>query len=236
MFFLFFYPMLAKSYLIYLFHLFVFPVLPHGTKKFNRQSICAKYTIFDPVFLHNKNLLFSRIPLAFPSAKRFFVVAFNFLCKPLLFQSPYRFRLFPFSFFLSPSPGKPFLNIFGGSVFWSWKPTLLPSAFPTVSSPLQALSPCLEISSGNRILPPESPVPFSYNSLIQNFFLPLLFFLAKCVILKARTNVRIGTPWKFPEHESWSFAVSSFYFIPLVQFYKEVPLLRRNTHEHLSLL
>ena len=110
---------------------------------------------------------------------------------------------------------------------------LLSRRFPPLCKPW---SPVWKISSGNRILPPESPVPFSYNSLIQNFFLPLLFFLAKCVILKTRTNVRIGAPWKFPEHESWSFAVSSFYFIPLVQFYKEVPLLRRNTHEHLSLL
>lgn len=58
---------------------------------------------------------------------------------------------------------------------------LLSRRFPPLC---KSWSPVWKISSGNRILLPESPVPFSYNSLIQNFFLPLLFFLAKCVILK----------------------------------------------------
>lgn len=64
--------------------------------------------------------------------------------------------LFPTSF----RPGKPFLSIFGASVAEAEKPTLFPSAFPTVSSPLQALIPCLEDFVGEPYSNAQIPVPF----------------------------------------------------------------------------
>ena len=117
------------------------------------------------------------------------------------------------------------------------KTRLTPFCFPDGFLPSASLDPLFGRFRRGTVFYYPNP-PFLFHTILWSkiFFFPSCFFLQNVLYWKTQTNVRLGAPWKFPEHESWSFAVSSFYFIPLVQFYKEVPLLRRNTHEHLNLL